>query len=119
MNFLLPLLLLLLATAAHAQDSTQAGLFTVEHATVHNLGFEWPISGDANRNASVSVQFRRVGESQWRPALPLARVGGERVFRARGHLDRTVPDGFAGSILNLEPGTEYECNSELMTPTAS
>ena len=21
----------------------------------------------------------------------------------------TVPDGFAGSILNLKPGTEYEC----------
>jgi hypothetical protein len=116
MNFLLPLLLLLLATAAHAQNSTQAGRFTVEHPTLHNLGFEWPISGDKNRNASVSVQFRRAGESQWRPALPLVRVGGERVFRAREHLDYTVPDGFAGSILNLEPGTEYECRFELTDP---
>jgi hypothetical protein len=119
MNFLLPLLLLLLATAAHAQNSTQAGRFTVEHPTLHNLGFEWAISGDANRNASVSVQFRRAGESQWRPALPLVRVGGERVFRAREHLDYTVPDGFAGSILNLEPGTEYECRFELTDPDSA
>ena len=38
----------------------------------------------------------------------LVRFGGERVFREREGLDYTVPDGFAGSILNLEPGTEYE-----------
>ena len=55
------------------------------------------------------VQFRAVGETNWRPALPLLRIGGERVFRKRENLDYTVPDGFAGSILNLQPGTEYEC----------
>jgi hypothetical protein len=116
MNFLLPFLFLLLATTAHSQNSTQAGRFTVEHPTLHNLGFEWPISGDANRNASVSAEFRRAGESEWRPALPLVRMGGERVFRAREHLDYMVPDGFAGSILNLDPGTEYECRFVLTDP---
>ena len=105
MSCLLSFLFLLLAASAHAQDSTRAGRFTVEHPTLHNLGFEWAISGDANRNASVSVEFRRAGESGWRQALPLVRVGGERIFRKREHLDYTVPDGFAGSILNLEPGT--------------
>jgi hypothetical protein len=64
----------------------------------------------------VEVQFRAVGENAWRPALPLLRVGGERVFRAREGLDYTVPDGFAGSILNLKPGTEYECRFELTDP---
>ena len=83
---------------------------------MHNLGFEWTIAGDANRNASVAVEFRRAGESEWRQALPLLRLGGERVFRTREHLDYTVPDGFAGSILNLEPGTEYECRFELSDP---
>ena len=116
MSFVLLSLFLLLAASAHAQNSTQAGRFTVEHPTLHNLGFEWTISGDANRNASVSVEFRRSGESGWRPALPLVRVGGEHVFRKREHLDYTVPDGFAGSILNLEPGTEYECRLELRDP---
>ena len=115
-RFLLPSLLLLLAGSAHAEASTRAGQFTVEHPTLHNLGFEWVITGDANRNASVSVEFRRVGESEWRRALPLLRIGGERVFRKREHLDYTVPDGFAGSILNLEPGTEYECRFELTDP---
>jgi hypothetical protein len=116
MRFTLVPLFLLLAGSAHAQDSTRAGRFTVEHPTLHNLGFEWSISGDANRNASVAVEFRRAGEGPWRPALPLLRVGGERVFRTREHLEYTVPDGFAGSILNVEPGTEYECRFVLSDP---
>ncbi len=49
-----------------AQDATEAGQFFVEHPTLLNLGFEWPIRGDANRNASVSVQYRAVGDSPWR-----------------------------------------------------
>ena len=110
------LLILLLALAAHAQDDTRAGQFTVEHPTLRNLGFEWAISGDANRNASVKVDFRAVGTSDWREALPLVRIGGERVFRKREHLDYTVPDGFAGSILNVEPDTEYECRFVLSDP---
>ena len=111
-----PSLLLVLATAGQAQNGTQAGRFTVEHPTLHNLGFEWAITGDANRNASVSVDFRKVGDSRWREALPLVRVGGERVFRKREHLEYTVPDGFAGSILNLEPGKQYECRFQLSDP---
>ena len=113
---LLPLLLLVLANAGQAQNGTQAGRFTVEHPTLHNLGFEWAITGDANRNASVSVDFRKVGDSRWLEALPLVRVGGERVFRKREHLEYTVPDGFAGSILNVEPGTQYECRFQLSDP---
>ena len=115
MRFLLVSLILLSATAS-AQDSINAGRFTVEHPTLHNLGFEWSITGDDNRNASVAVDFRRVGDSPWREALPLVRIGGERVFRNREHLDYTVPDGFAGSILNLESGTEYECRFRLSDP---
>ncbi len=107
---------LLLAAALQTQNSTGAGRFHVEHATLLNLGFEWTITGDANRNASVSVQFRIAGETVWRDALPLVRVGGENIFRRRENLDYTVPDGFAGSILNLRPGTEYECRFQLTDP---
>ncbi|MEZ5363590.1 MAG: hypothetical protein R2748_14925 [Bryobacterales bacterium] len=106
----------LLATSLQAQDATVTGRFTVEHPTLRNLGFEWEIEGDANRNAAVRVEFREVGEQAWRPALPLVRIGGERVFRTREHLDYTVLDGFAGSILNVEPGTEYECRLQLSDP---
>ena len=110
------LLALLPALSASAQDAARAGRFTVEHPTLRNLGFEWSISGDANRNASVSVAFRKVGSSAWRQALPLARIGGERVFRRREHLEYKVPHGFAGSILNVEPDTEYECRFVLSDP---
>ena len=114
----LPMVLyLVLATIGDAGDNgTQAGTFFVEHPTLHHLGFEWPVRGDANRNASVAVQFRIVGESAWRPALPLVRIGGESIYRRRENLDFTVPDGFAGSILNLQSGTEYECQFKLTDP---
>src|SRR3954447_24099030 len=109
-------LLAFLAVGVCAQNGTQAGRFTVEHPTLLNLGFEWEIAGDANRNATVAVQFRAAGESAWRPALPLVRIGGEKVFRKVEGLDYTVPDGFAGSILNLQPGTEYECRFTMTDP---
>jgi hypothetical protein len=108
---------ILLTASLQAQNATEAGRFHVEHPTLLNLGFEWAIKGDANRNASVAVQFRQVGETRWREGLPLVRVGGgEKVYRRRENLDYTIPDGFAGSILNLKPGTEYECSFKLTDP---
>ena len=41
-----------------AGTDTVPGKLVVEHPTLHNLGFEWPISGDTNRNAVVKVDFR-------------------------------------------------------------
>jgi hypothetical protein len=108
--------ILFFTTALQAQNATEAGRFHVQHPTLLNLGFEWAIKGDANRNATVAVQFRALGEAKWRQGLPLVRIGGERVFRTYEHLDYTVPDGFAGSILNLKPGTEYECRFKLSDP---
>jgi hypothetical protein len=104
------------AAAAFGQNATQAGRFTVEHPTLLNLGFEWEISGDANRNAKVEVRYRKAGDTAWRVALPLVRVGGERVFRTREHLEYTVPHAFAGSILNLQPGTSYDCDFRMTDP---
>lgn len=111
------LLLILFAVGAlHAQDSTRAGNFHVEHPTLLNLGFEWAIDGDANRNATVEVRFRKQGTDEWTEALPLLRIGGERVYREQYQMFYTVPDGFAGSILNLEPDTSYECEFTLKDP---
>jgi hypothetical protein len=116
------ILLLLLGTCAFAfaqngsQNATQAGRFVVEHPTLLNLGFEWSIQGDTNRNATVRTQYRKAGDSAWKEGLPLVRIGGEVVYRRRENLEYKVPDGFAGSILNLQPGTEYECRFELSDP---
>jgi hypothetical protein len=109
-------LLIAFSWSVAAQNSTHAGVFHVEHPTLLNLGFDWAIEGDANRNATVEVRFRKVGTMAWRQALPLLRIGGERVYRARENMTYTVPDGFAGSILNLEPATSYECEFVLKDP---
>ena len=39
-------------------------LFT-EPPTLINLGFEWLIQGDENRNARVEVWYRKTGEASW------------------------------------------------------
>ncbi len=109
-------LILLSACTLAAQNSTRPGRFHVEHPTLLNLGFEWAIEGDANRNATVEVRFRKVGSGAWRTALPLLRIGGEQVYRTRESMTYTVPEGFAGSILNLEPATGYECEFTLKDP---
>src|SRR5262245_5057558 len=68
-------------------NAVTPGDFIVEPPTLINLGFEWKIKGDDNRNATVAVQYRKVGESPWREALPLLRIGDEKVWRAREYLE--------------------------------
>ena len=104
------------ACSLHAQNATTPGRFHVEHPTLLNLGFEWRIDGDVNRNATVEVRFRKAGTQDWRPGLPLLRIGGERAYRDRESMTYTVPHGFAGSIFNLEPATSYECEFTLRDP---
>ena len=75
-------------------NAVVAGEFIVEPATLISLGFEWTIQGDDNRNAAVAVQYRKRGESQWRDALPMLRIGDEKVWRAREHLEYWTPRMF-------------------------
>ncbi len=91
------------------------GEFVVEHPTLINLGFEWHISGDSNRNARVDVTFRKPGETAWRAALPLLRLGGEQVYW-RNIFNLVLPDMFAGSLLDLDPDTVYEARFVLTDP---
>lgn len=99
-----------------AQDnSTKPGEFIVEPPTLQNLGFEWYIaSGDANRNAIVKVEYRVAGSDSWKTGMNLLRIGGEHIERAG--IDYTTPHMFAGSILDLEEGTEYEARFTLEDP---
>src|SRR5688572_32455808 len=90
--------------AATSQDAVKAENFITEPPTLSNLGFEWHISGDENRNAVVQVTYRISGTDKWEQALPLMRAGGEKVFRKTEFLDYSVPHFFAGSILDLAPG---------------
>jgi hypothetical protein len=105
---------LLFASMIAAQNGTVAQRFVVEPPTLISLGFEWRIDGDDNRNAQVAVSYRRKGERVWKEGLPLMRIGHERINE--NALQYVVPNGFAGSIFDLEPGTEYECRFVLTDP---
>jgi len=95
------------------------GEIRIERPTHHALGFEWPVRGDDNRNAAASVSWRKAGEAAWTPGIPLLRMMYEVVdrFEYPQHGGSCVaPNMFAGSVLNLEPGTKYEVRLTLTDP---
>ena len=57
------LAMLLAPAPALAANPTRTGEFLVDPPTLINLGFEWFIDGDDNRNATVEVRYRKNGET--------------------------------------------------------
>jgi hypothetical protein len=101
--------------AASQENPLTTGEFIVDPPTLINLGFEWLVDGDDNRNASVEVSYRRQGTSEWKPSLPMLRLHGERIKQGDS-VDVVVPNMFAGSILDLEPDTAYEARFTVKDP---
>jgi len=106
--------LLLFTFTLQAANKTTAGEFITERPTLISLGFEWHIDGDDNHNASASVFYRKKGETAWKEGLPMLRMDHERINE--NSLQYIVPNMFAGSIFDLEPGTDYECRLVLADP---
>ena len=117
----------LLAGPALAKDAVVAGAFHVERPTLISLGFDWRITGDDNRNAKVEVAYRRKGDAAWKTGMPLMRAQNEQVGLTPGPggggsegryplFKYAVANMFAGSILNLEPDTDYEARFTLSDP---
>jgi hypothetical protein len=101
--------------AAPGDAQVTPGEFVIEHPTLQNLGFEWHIDGDGNRNAKVDVSYRKQGETAWHTAMPLVRLHGEQTWQPNV-FNVILPNMFAGSILDLEPGTSYEARFVLSDP---
>ena len=59
-----------------------AGELLIEPPTLINLGFEWLIEGDDNRNAAVAVSYRKTGETRLEAGAAAAAAAG------RAHLQR-------------------------------
>jgi hypothetical protein len=123
------------AEAAKDDNSVKSLRFVVEPPTLINLGFEWYIDGDSNRNSVVQVSYRKKGDDGWKAALPLLRIQNEHSIYAfaptkvtddfwvtppygatNNRIDYVTPNLFAGSILDLEPDTEYECRFQMIDP---
>jgi hypothetical protein len=96
------------------RDDIVPGELVMDPPTLENLGFRWFIEGDSNRNAAVAVAWRKAGETTWRAALPMLRVHHEIVTRAT--TPYRVGNLFAGSVLFLEPGTDYEIRLTMTDP---
>jgi hypothetical protein len=94
------------------QDNLVVGSIEEDPPTYHCLGFSLPIlSGDDNYNASVSVSYRKTGTTEWRQGLPLMRVRPETV-----PFDFTVSEQFAGSLFDLDPGSDYDIKFSVRDP---
>src|SRR5687768_2783900 len=102
------------AAAPQATNQVTPGEVIVEPPTLQALGFEWPLAGDANRNATASIRYRKKGTDAWREGLPLLRIGGEETKYLV--VDFTAPPMFAGSLFDLEPGTAYEIALRIADP---
>ena len=97
-------------------NAVKAGELVIDPPTLINLGFEWVIKGDDNRNAKVEVSYRRKGDSAWKRGMDLLRLQGERVYQGEGVFNVKMPNMFAGSVLDLEEGTAYEVRLSLRDP---
>ncbi len=87
----------------NAQNSTIVGEVET-YFTLNSIGIEWPMTGDENHNAACSVSYRIFGSGEYKQALPLFRI------------DFNGFNMMAGSILFLEPGTNYEIQLNLNDP---
>jgi hypothetical protein len=121
-------------------NKVEPGKFIIEPPTLICLGFEWYIEGDANRDATVEVWYRKKehkkrGDDVWKQALPLLRIQNEECIAAfaptkttddfwwtppyganNNRIDYVTPNMFAGSIFDLEPDTEYQCKFIMSDP---
>lgn len=94
---------------AHAGDLLEVLEVALDRPTLHALGIQVRIAGDADRDARITVRYRQVGTDTWRDGLPLLRVWPEIVWIA-------VVEQFAGSVFDLLPGTTYELELNAVDP---
>jgi len=108
-------LIVMVASSGWAANSTTTGELTVDPPTLTALGFAWPIEGDDNRNAQVSMSYRKKDKTEWLEGLDPLRLHNEETFLS-GSLDYTAPNMFAGSLFDLEEDTEYEVRLKIRDP---
>ncbi len=115
-NYTIPFALiinLLLSMPSLAASNTSTGKLR-NYSTIHSIGIEWEIVGDDNHNATCVTSYRKQGASGWKTAMPLYRVDFVPQKPVKGQSQRF--NGFAGSVLFLEPAANYEVRLTLTDP---
>src|SRR5262245_23732774 len=85
-------------TFAQHQTASPAAQDPIAVPTFHCLGLYWS-PADGGNHIECQVKYRGAGDSAWKPAMPLW-------FDERNH-------EYRGSIVNLDPGTNYEIELRL------
>jgi len=99
-----PALALSIAATCAAPTAAQPGSALVAldaYGTFHAAGVVATISGDADADASVALEWRRAGEPAFRTGHPLVRIDATR---------------FVGSLFFLEPGATWDVRATLSDP---
>ena len=87
-----------------ANDSTFLSL--EGYGNYHSGGVVATVDGDYNRDASVSLEWRTLGQGAFRPGHPLTRIGENQIH-------------FVGSLFWLDSGRIYEVRAPCQTPMVS
>jgi hypothetical protein len=98
---------LALAVPAAAAPAYADGAVTpiLDPPTPTTLGIAVPIPASLPASAAVGVRYRAAGTATWSTGLPLHRV---RAATVRNPNQPPPQNQFAGSILDLTPGTAYD-----------
>src|SRR5689334_14163233 len=92
----------------------------IEGTTLHSIGMRWVVNPRVE-GGKVTVAYRAAG-AEWRNAAPLFAVEPDAHKPEKGKGSVEVPDGaqlFAGSLLLLEPGKDYEVKLTARNPDGS
>jgi hypothetical protein len=106
------LALSLVISPALAGNALVPETFHVDEATLYGIGLRWVVAGDDDQDAAARVEYRVDGSDAWRRGPDMLRIHGEPA----GTRGWTCGNLFAGSLLDLEPGTTYEIRVTLDDP---
>ena len=56
-----------LAAQAQEENITAAGI-PQGYSTIHCIGIEWRIKGDADHDATCRVEYRKIRDAEWKEA---------------------------------------------------
>ncbi|TQV80763.1 right-handed parallel beta-helix repeat-containing protein [Denitrobaculum tricleocarpae] len=84
--------------------ASKPGEILLEPSTYRSIAVRWPVVGDGNQTARITVSYREAAVDEWTEGYPLFRPMPERMSA-----DNLVPGGwlFAGSVVDLKPASDY------------
>lgn len=100
-----------LPVAFAQSNATTAGGTITHYAGPYHVGIEWPITGDADHDATCTTEYRVQGSGTWLNALNLIRVNYVD-FQDSG----VTHNKFAGVVLYLAANTTYEVRLTISDP---